>query len=91
MGKGPESTGPIAGMGLRLEGETASGSVSSVSDAPLPFFLVVSGVMKSRLAELFMLRNLFLWTSSPVEGAVELMVGGKEEVRWHPPGLRGGG
>ena len=53
------STGPEAGMGLSFVGETASGSGSSVIDTPFPFFLDISGVTISRLAELLVLRVLF--------------------------------
>ena len=46
-------------MGLSFVGETASGSGSSVIDTPFPFFLDISGVTISRLAELLVLRVLF--------------------------------
>ena len=46
-------------MGLSFVGEMASGSGSSVIDTPFPFFLDISGVTISRLAELLVLRVLF--------------------------------
>ena len=56
---GPVSTGPEAGLGLSFMGETASGSGSSVIDMPFPFFLDISGVTISWLAELLVLQVLF--------------------------------
>ena len=70
---GPVSIGPEAGMGLSFVGEMASGSGSLDTDTPFPFFFDVSGVTNSRLAELLVLRVLFRWASSPVEGVTELI------------------
>ena len=53
------STGLEAGMGLSFVGEMASGSGSSVIDMPFPFFLDISRVTISRLAELLVLWVLF--------------------------------
>ena len=86
-GCGPVSTGPEGDMGLSFVGETASGSSSSAIDTPFPFFLDVSGVTISQLAELLVLRVLFRWASSPTEGVVELMVERNEEFCWQAPGL----
>ena len=72
---GPVSIGPEADMGLSFVGEMASGSGSSDTDTPFPFFFDVSGVTNSRLAELLVLRVLFRWASSPVEGVTELISG----------------
>ena len=58
-GCGPVSNGPEAGMRLLFVGETASGSSSLVIDTPFPFFLDISGVTISLLAELLVLQVLF--------------------------------
>ena len=45
--------------GVLFVGEMASGSSSSVIDMPFPFFLDISGVTISQLAELLVLQVLF--------------------------------
>ena len=84
---GPVSIGPEADMGLSFVGEMASGSGSSNTDMPFPFFFDTSGVTSSRLAELLVLRVLFRWASSPVEGVPELMSREKGMVCWQAPCL----
>ena len=86
-GCGPVSTGPDAGMGMMLTGESALGSSSSIIKTPFPFLLVVRGAMSSQLAELLVLRILFWWTVSPVEGVTELISGEDGVVCWQAPCL----
>ena len=84
---GPVSIGPEADMGLSFVGEMASGSSSSDPDMPFPFFFNISGVTNLRLAELLVLRVLFRWASSPVEGVTELISREEGMVCWQAPCL----
>ena len=74
-------------MGLSFMGEMASGSGSSDTDMPFPFFFDVSGVTSSWLAELLVLQVLFWWASSPVEGVTELISRENGMVCWQAPCL----
>ena len=88
---GPDSIGPVAGRGFPIVGGVASGSGSSVMATPLPFFFDASGVMSSRLAELFVLQTLALELSSLAVRVCVLIKERGRVVCWQPPGLNGGG